>query len=439
VIRKIGQFIEENRLLTGGDKVIAALSGGADSVALLHILISLREKYKLDIYAAHFNHMIRGEAADRDEDFARELCAGLGVDFRSGRADVPAAAAESGESLELCGRRLRYEYLQSVADELGGAAIATAHHMTDNTETVLMNLVRGSGLSGMCGIPVRRGNIIRPLLCVTREEIEDYCRLNRLDYVTDATNLDDAYTRNSLRLNVLPVLRGMNPSLDLSVGRMCEAAREADEYLEYISAEELSKCRTSVGYSCSGLLNMHTAVRSYAVRQILDEASAPVDRLHIELITEALSSSGSVDLGRGLRAVCAQGTLRIIGGEEPVNAELCVPFSRHSETPLTVERIHTPDNRIVNKKFLQNCIPCDIITDDTVIRTRRASDTFTDPRRRVTKSLKKLFNELKIPREKRDGILIIARGSTALWIEDIGAAAQAQAGEGSAELYYIHK
>ena len=415
---KVLRSIEENGLLETGGRVLVALSGGADSVSLLHVLISLKESYRLEVSALHFNHMIRGEEADRDESFCRELCESLSVPFFSARADIPQLAARYGESLELCGRRMRYESLERTAEELGGAKIATAHNLNDNTETVLMNLVRGSGIAGMSGIPPKRGSIIRPLLSCSRDEIEAYCRENSLSYVTDSTNLSDEYTRNKLRLSVLPILRGMNPSLDEGVARMAELMRGADKYFDKISLEESNRCKTEYGYSCGELLRLDGTILNYAVKHILEQADAPVDSRHIELIIEKMRDGGCVDLGRGLSADCSQGTLRILEGGEATDSGLCVSLADFCK-----ERVSAAG---LDPRMRRNAIPCDIVTDSVTVRYRRAGDTFTDPRRGVTKTLKKLFNELKIPRERRDTLPIAADGGVVLWIEGIGVSKQAQ-------------
>lgn len=431
---KVLRLIASERLLEQGDKVIVAVSGGADSTALLHIIISIKELYDLTIYAFHFNHMIRGEEADRDEDFVRRLCGSREIPFTAVRRDVPRLAAESGESVELCGRRLRYAALAEVAESLGGAKIATAHHRGDNTETVLLNLIRGTGVAGLGGIPVRRGGIIRPLLRCSREEIEAYCRDNGLDYVNDSTNLDDAYTRNKLRLHILPAMRELNPSLDEGVERMASLMRDADEYLNKISVTELNQAKIPGGYSCERLLTLDRAVLTYAVKNVLADAGAPADSLHIGLVADAMRTGGAVDLGRGCRAECAQGILRVVQAHE-VPENLCVPFAQAKGwrslriADGAVYSVSADGQEIkekVHKKFLQNCIPCAIITGDTIVRHRRAGDTFTDPRRGVTKTLKKLLNELKIPREQRDSLTLVAEGSTVLWIEGVGVSKQAQ-------------
>ena len=433
----VSRFIEENALLQAGDKVIVALSGGADSVALLHIFISLKEEYNLKLHAAHFHHGIRGEEADRDADFVTALCQRWDINLRLEKADVPAVAAQTGESVELCGRRMRYAFLQRCAKELGDAKIATAHHRGDNAETVLWNLTRGAGIDGLSGIPAKRDNIIRPLLCCSREEIETYCEENDLTYVIDSTNLSDDYTRNKLRHQVLPVLKELNEGAEENIARTASLMRDADDYLNKISLKELNEAKTDFGHSCEKLLKLDKAVLQYALKNLLELEDAPVDYRHIALIVDAMHNGGAVDLGRGYNASCAQGILRITtegGGTDDDQIPLSEYLQKHgtlihirdgkAELPSDVSTIASNDAKI-NNLLLNNCIPCDIITSDTVLRHRRAGDTFTDARRGVTKTLKKLMNELKIPRELRDEYLVIAKGSTVLWLQDYGTSAQA--------------
>ena len=437
-VAKIKRHITERHLLQKGDKVLVALSGGADSVALLHILNSFKEELAITLYAAHFNHGIRGEEADRDEHYCKALCEKMDVYFFTFQADVPSIAKRYGESVELCGRKMRYDFLQWVCDDkLGAAKIATAHHSDDNAETVLWNLTRGAGLSGLAGIPVKRDTIIRPLLCCTRAEIEAYCAENDLAYVTDSTNLSDDYTRNKLRHRVMPVLRELNPSVGESIGRTSAILREADEYLSQISEKELKSAKVPYGWSCERLLQCEPIILKYAVKNILEKAAAPVDFQHTALIIEAMRSHGAVDIGGGHTVSCAQGILRIVPKMLSTD-DFCVPILDYMKEHGT--RIKILDGLLfeiapplglssdkINNLLLLHGIPCAIMTDDTVIRRRRAGDTFTDPRRGVTKTLKKLFIELKIPRELRDTIPIVAEGSTVLWIEGIGTSAQGKA------------
>ena len=197
VLKAIERFsLLDNRNIT------VALSGGADSMALLSVLLEIKGEFSLNITAAHFNHRIRGAEADRDEAFVKEYCEKKGVELFLGSGDVPSYAKEQGLSLELAARELRYEFLKSVSK----GNVATAHTASDNAETVIFNLTRGSGAEGLCGIPPKRDIFIRPLILATREQIEEYCKENDIPFVNDSTNFCDDYTRNKIRHNVIPVL-----------------------------------------------------------------------------------------------------------------------------------------------------------------------------------------------------------------------------------------
>ena len=219
------QTIEKYKLLQNGDKVIVALSGGADSVTLLDMLNSVKEIYNLTIYASHINHGLRGEEADRDENFCKILCKIYNTELFVKKADIKILAKEQKISEELCGRNVRYSYFEELSQNLS-AKIATAHTASDNIETLLFNITRGSSVTGAGAITPKRGNIIRPLIMLTREDIEQYCEQNNLEYVTDSTNLTDDYTRNKIRHQVIPVLKQINPQLELSAFHFSESARE---------------------------------------------------------------------------------------------------------------------------------------------------------------------------------------------------------------------
>lgn len=188
--------VEKYNMLSPGAAVIAAVSGGADSMAMLLFLMKISERYSLSLTVAHVNHGLRGEEARRDEEYVRSFCEKNSLRFEVLHADVAALAKQSGETCEECGRRVRYEFFESIDKN---AKIATAHTASDNAETMLFNLARGSSLKGLCGIPPVRGNIIRPLIFCTREDIEVFCRENSLDFVTDSTNLTLDYSRNKIR------------------------------------------------------------------------------------------------------------------------------------------------------------------------------------------------------------------------------------------------
>ena len=230
-IQKVKNYILSHKLIEEGDRVLCALSGGGDSVALIIILNELREELNFSLAAAHFNHGIRGEEADRDQEFSRILSESLNIPFFTATEDVPRIAKENGEGLEECARRRRYGFLFRVASEQGCNKTATAHHATDNTETVLFHLIRGSGINGLGGIaPKRSDGVIRPLLCITKAEVEEFLRVRSQKFVTDSTNADTDMTRNFIRLKMLPLIREINPSADKAFLRISASAGEDEEY-----------------------------------------------------------------------------------------------------------------------------------------------------------------------------------------------------------------
>ncbi len=236
-IKKVSQFIEEKHLFGFGDKVLVALSGGADSVALLRVL--LRLGYACE--AAHCNFHLRGEESMRDERFVRALAERLGVPLHVIHFDTNAYAVSHNVSVEMAARELRYDWFAKLRQECGAKVVAVAHHRDDSVETFLLNLVRGTGINGLQGIRPVNGDVVRPLLCVSRVEILDYLSSLGQDYVTDSTNLQDEFVRNKLRLNVIPILEIINPSVSDTIAET--ARRLADVAQVYQEAIQAAKQR----------------------------------------------------------------------------------------------------------------------------------------------------------------------------------------------------
>ena len=228
--RRVQQFIEEKSLFAPDDKVLVALSGGADSVAMLHLLVSLG--YRCE--CAHCNFHLRGEESDRDERFVRQLCEKMSVKLHVIHFQTKEYAAQHHLSIEMAARELRYNWFEELCQEHHTTVIAVAHHRDDSVETVLLNLIRGTGINGLKGIACKNGRVVRPLLQESREAILDYLEHVGQDYVTDSTNLQDEYMRNKIRLNILPMMREMNPSVADSI---FETSRRLSEVADIYNAD----------------------------------------------------------------------------------------------------------------------------------------------------------------------------------------------------------
>lgn len=302
----VGRVLDTCRrwdMLPRGGLVLCAVSGGRDSMALLHLLRGLAGEEGFSLAVAHFDHRLR-PAAERDAAFVREQCRAMDIPCHTGSGDVAAAARETGRSLEDAARQMRYDFLERTADRVGAVRIATAHHRQDNAETLLLNLTRGAGLQGLAGIPPVRGRIVRPLLEVDRGEIDRYVADHRIPYVEDETNADPAYARrNRLRLEVLPLLEEISPGC---TGRMTRAAallREEDCHLQREIDALLPQPENGAVSIPVRLLQEHdTATARRLVRTMARRLGRELTAAQTEAVL-ALGSGGCLDLGGGVGAV----------------------------------------------------------------------------------------------------------------------------------------
>lgn len=417
---KVARTIDRCNMPVNGSTVIVALSGGADSVALLHCLISLKEEYNLTVHAAHLNHQIRGEEADRDENFCKILCENYNIPFHLRRRDIKAISKQQKISEELCGRHERYAFFDSLAESLG-ALVATAHTASDNAETLLFNLSRGTSLAGAAGIPPVRGHFIRPLIDCTRAEIEEYCRQNHLDFVTDSTNFSDEYTRNKIRHHVIPALAELNPRFEESASRFCDSVRLAEDFLRQSAHDLLRQADENGCFRAADFLSAHPAVKNQALALLCKEqAEFSVEARHIELLNGILCHGGAVDLGLYV-AVCKQGLLRVI--------------PKQPEKPLGIIFFNGKISfEYRGKEYSAVMDNSDTELNNLVFRSRQSGDSFTFPARNVTKPLRKALNEKKIPDEHRDRLVLLCAGSTVLWCEKLGFSKQGEALKHSSNL-----
>lgn len=426
--------IEKYGMLEKDDTVVVGLSGGADSVCLLHSLLSLREKYNLTVVAAHINHGIRGDEAKRDEDFCIALCKKLKTDIRVFHADIPELSKQRKLGEEECGRVVRYEFFKSVAGEKG--KIATAHNLNDNAETVLLNITRGTGNRGMCGIPAVRDNIIRPLLETSRQEIEQYCMENGLDYVTDSTNLSCDYSRNKIRNGVMPVLREINPSVINAFARLIAASNEDENY--FVKAVEgiYPVCVKDDKIIENELSVLDRAIKTRVIALFLKQhTSSDVSSKHIDDVLAIVGTGKTLYTVGAITLRSRNGLIEIVNKQEVNDFEQ--PVSCSSGTykipgaTVKIQKTDIKDLQNLNKEVLDNCVDCDKINTTLTLRNRRSGDAVRLARRKVTKTLKKLFNEDGIEPEKRDLISVLASGDEIVWVEGYGASEKYHADKNS--------
>ena len=285
-MKSIKAFAASWNMLPPGSRVLCAVSGGADSVCLLHWLKSESTELGIEVAAAHFEHGIRGGESLRDMRFVEEICAQWSIPLFTERADVPGWALEHSMGLEEAARDLRYDFLFRTAREHGFDRIATAHNANDNAETVLFNLTRGTGISGLCGIPPVRDNIVRPLLETTRQEIEEYLAENGLEHTEDSTNADTEYSRNRIRNLAVPVLREINPSFETSVARTVQLLRSDNDYLESLADDFIREFYTDGSVPLKKLAALPSPVKARVIRKLCPKPLGFVHISDIEKLAE---------------------------------------------------------------------------------------------------------------------------------------------------------
>lgn len=445
---KIDSEIRTWKMLPQGSIVVVGISGGADSVALTDFLFRFRELYGVSLLAAHINHGLRGEESDADEQFVRSFCEKRGIPLRVLHANVRGLARKQGQGLEECGREVRYSFFRELCG--GKDRIATAHTLSDSAETVLMNLAKGAGPKGLSGIPPVRGNIIRPLLAITRSEVEQYCTLRGLSYVTDSSNHSDAFGRNKLRLYAVPVLKKINPAFEQAVRRTSEILQCDEEYLYGAARRCLAGTILPDGGCCTGALcRLPRPILLRTIALIMEKAGASRLSFNNLKAAELLihREEGAITVTGGIRCTVSGGVFRAerLKKNKPVT-EWSVPLSPDG-TALPSGRmlfLHpVPDGYLkihgeINKLLFNNLISYDTIASKgCTVRNRRAGDAYRPVGRGVTKTLKQLFSENKISPSERDCKAVFVCGEEIVWAEDFGVSEKYRARQDSKNIYQI--
>ena len=435
-------------MLSPGDNIIIGLSGGADSVALLHVLLALQTELAIaQIFAVHINHGIRADAAQHDENFVKTLCATLQISLKIYHANIPAIAQQKGLSIEETGRKMRYFHFNEACNAFGvpTAKIATGHHQNDNAETIIMNLARGAGLKGLCGIPPTNGNIIRPLLDVSRQDIENYLEENSLNYVTDASNHSQEYTRNRIRHRVLPAIEtAINPGAVQTIAKNAAWLREDDAYIESAAAQAFQDCTAAssvcaISLDAAKLCALPLAIARRVIRMAVacirrGKALTNISSTHIQTVLDLLPMKSGKEVhlpGLTARKEYACITIAIPTTPQKFGTyPLSVPATINiPELNRTLSLSYTPPETLCvfgAKKMILDCTKVfeyGIVDEGLFLRTRCPGDKIIlsgtkHGAKLFTKKLQDYFTDAKIPRHKRDFIPILACGSDVLWVLD---------------------
>ncbi len=409
-------------MLDGQDLVLAGVSGGADSVCLLFVLLDLQEEIGFRLQAVHVNHGIRGAAADADEQSVKDLCARVGVPLRVYHEDVPGYARAHGLTEEEAGRQVRQACLTRRADEIGATRIAVAHSASDNVETLLFNLCRGTDLTGLGGMQPVNGRWIRPLLCVDRAQIEAYLSERQIPYRIDESNNTDTYTRNKIRHHVIPYLKEeINEKSESHMARTMEQMRTLNDYVE---AEVDRYQRLCVQEEAKGLLiraadfaQVPEALSSYVLYRALTQAAGrkkDVEAVHVRMMEDLMAGpvGHHVDLPYQVRADRRYEGLYLSTGKAAPGTG-----SKEQAGRFTTRIFEKPKTAFtIPRNAYTKWFDYDIIKHTVEMRHRKPGDYITINRQGGTQKVKQYMINEKIPREKRDQIWLAADGSHIMWI-----------------------
>ena len=400
----VQKFIEEKKLFNLQDKILVALSGGADSVALLRVLLSLG--YTCE--CAHCNFHLRGLESDRDEAFVRQLCEKQGIPLHVTHFDTSAYAKEHHISIEMAARELRYEWFEHIRKEIGASAIAVAHHRDDSVETFLLNLMRGAGINGLKGIPVKNGLIVRPLLSVSREDILDYLQAIHQDFVTDSTNMEDEYMRNKIRLNIIPVMKEVNPSIMETIQETTFRFSEISNIYRQDRTEAIAR----------KVISTSPDMFRISLADVLEDL-APLSLLHEVLFPKGFNASQIQDIYRSLSS-SQSGKLffstewEVLRDREYIWIKKKAPAQSIPEIKMD-EVNRTPSFVIPRDKHIA-CLDADKIKHPLTIRKWERGDKFVPLGMNGKKNVSDYLTDKKYSLFQKENQYVVCCGDDIVWL-----------------------
>lgn len=413
MLTKIKNTIEKYNMISKGETVCCALSGGADSVALLILLSELSEDMDFSLKAVHINHLLRSEESFRDEDFCKKLCEKMNVPLTVFRRDAAAFSHSLGESVETGAREMRYR----IFEELPTDKICTAHNLDDNAETLIFRMARGTGLKGLTGIPPVRGKIIRPLLFCTRKEIESFLAKRGQDYVTDSTNLTDDYARNKIRHRIIPAMSEICVGFPDNVTHLTLSLSEDEDFL----------MSTALNHKNDDLRTLHPAVRKRVIILHLKKQGITVSKQQVEAV-ENILNGGKITFGKTvLRSRDGKLYFTEKEAEEeilPQNIEKEGEYAFSSDKIVIISKINSEKMnkaQIINKNSTTDLLDYDKIKGSIVLRNRLRADKIKPVGDKHTREIRKLLQE-KLPPWEREKSAVLTDDEGVIWSEHFGIA-----------------
>ncbi|GKU26152.1 tRNA lysidine(34) synthetase TilS [Clostridium folliculivorans] len=437
---KVINFIREHHMIKNGDKVLVALSGGPDSVCLLHVLYMIRQELGISLGAAHINHLLRGDDSFEDESYVEKMCASLGIPCFTKRVDIESMAKEKSISSEMAGREARYGFFNEIIKEEGFNKVAIAHNANDQAETILMRVMRGTGIDGLVGIkPVRDDIYIRPILCIAREEIEDYCVSNNLNPRIDRTNLESIYSRNKVRLEMIPFIKNnFNKDIVESLNRLASLANIDSEYIDKSSEDMYFKfCKEKVGTVIINkeAFNIHEALLTRLVRKSIFYVSGATYNFEMKHIYDIIllqkgKTGKNINLPNKIVAENSYGDIiiSIRKFDKCKSIEFIISKKELDEKKIenlrldglmydTVLQVKQNNNKIdLNSSDLIKYFDYDKIKQNIIIRNRKNGDKIKPLGMTGTKKIKDIFIDNKVPNNLRDEIPLVCFDSNISWI-----------------------
>lgn len=424
-------FIRQKQLLEQVDYIILGVSGGVDSMVLLHLFLQYRQQHKIDILAAHLNHSLRGQKADKDESLVKAYCQSINCAYTSRKVNVRAYAKKNNLSLEMAGRELRYNFFEEFARENPRSLIATAHTKDDQVETILYRIIRGAGVKGLAGIQLKRGNIIRPLLFASKEQLYEYAAQHQIPFSEDHTNRDEKIQRNFIRQSLIPSIKAnLNPSFDTAVLRLSTISEDVTKFIHNAGTEALDDCfvysnSIEIALDISRLKKYFTTVKIEVVRECFNRLNYPYPAVDYNMLTRIVQIAEEGTTGKRLRiaanlqAYVDRGNLIFEYDKNPHWQALQIVPGMEYKTDYFRFASEIVKDRDYSEGIEQRTIEyldLDKLGENLVLRPWEKSDRIKPLNAPYTKKVSDIFIDQKIPLNKKKRIPILESDGKIVWV-----------------------